>query len=312
MRLFLGIDAGGTGSRYALVDEGAHVLASGEGGPIQAAQLAPVEVAAALRVLAARAGVGPECLVAGLAGAGDPATRRAIETALAQQGLACPARIVGDVEVGAAAALGDGPGVAAYAGTGSFVVARAAEGGLHRVGGRGWLLGDEGSAFDLVRHAAIAVLRAHDGLGPATALTAVLVRASGAPSADRVGAALQRLAPREVAALLPQVLDVAGAGDAVATGVLADRMQALAELVSAAARRAGLDLATVPVVAGGGVLEPDGPVREAFAAALRARGGPRGPGAPRFSAAEGAARLALALARHELPLSRWVDDGRTP
>lgn len=62
-------------------------------------------------------------------------------------------------------------GVVVAAGTGVVTLA-AGPGGLARVDGWGYLIGDAGSGFWLGRAGLDAVLRAHDGRGPATALSA--------------------------------------------------------------------------------------------------------------------------------------------
>lgn len=67
-------------------------------------------------------------------------------------------------------ALGDEPGVVIASGTGVVTLAVGAD-SLARVDGWGHLIGDAGSGFWIGRAAFDAVLRAHDGRGPATALT---------------------------------------------------------------------------------------------------------------------------------------------
>src|SRR5204862_5893414 len=113
----------------------------------------------------------PAAAVCALAGAGDPNVAGSIAAGLRAEGITFPIAVVGDVVAAAAAGLAGGPGVLLWAGTGSFAIARAHDGALHRAGGRGHLLGDQGSGYDIVRRAAAAVLLAVDDLGPPTALT---------------------------------------------------------------------------------------------------------------------------------------------
>lgn len=70
-------------------------------------------------------------------------------------------------------ALGDVPGAVVASGTGVVTLA-VGESRLARVDGWGYLLGDAGSGFWIGRAGLDAVLRAHDGRGPATALTPVV------------------------------------------------------------------------------------------------------------------------------------------
>ncbi len=79
-------------------------------------------------------------------------------------------------------------GYGLIAGTGA-VAARIEHGKLERVaGGAGWLLGDSGSGFWIGRRVLRAVTAAIDGLGPSTALTALVLGSLGLaadPGSDR-------------------------------------------------------------------------------------------------------------------------------
>jgi N-acetylglucosamine kinase-like BadF-type ATPase len=309
---FLGIDSGGTQTRWVVLDGTGAVLARGEGPPIQPASrgvpAAAAALASVLADVAARTGGRADCGVAGIAGAGAPCVRDALRAALAVHGVQEPLRLCGDPEIAAATALADGPGVAVWSGTGSFAVARAADGRLVRVGGRGYLLGDRGSGFAIVRAAAEAAVRAADGVGPPTALSEALVAAFAADAPEHLGARLQALAPREVAARLPQVLVVVAAGDAVARAVLDGEARELVLLTQAAAIRAGLGRVALRV--GGGVFEHAPAVRAAFESALRVAGFTQAVELVPGDCARGAARLARALWRGEPPMCGWLPEAR--
>ncbi len=306
--VFLGLDVGGTRLRWACRPGG-----SGEGPGVQPAvhgeAAAAEQLATVLRAIAGEAGGAIRQAVVAMAGAGDRALAARLQQGLAERGVAFPVAIVGDTLAAAAAALTHGPGALVWAGTGSFAVARAADGALHRVGGRGYLLGDDGSAYDLVRNAARRALRAHDGLGPATSLTAALTAAFGAPAPERLGASLQQLDTGAVAARFGVVLAEAAAGDAVARDVLATGAGELAGLVRAAAARAGLDLRGHAVAFGGGALTGAPALREGLAAALADAGiGPLRM-LPPHAAVAGAVALAEAFAGGRQPLAGWVAHG---
>ncbi len=304
---YLGLDVGGSKCRFEWWPRGAR--AGGDARSVQPA-VHGVEAAAEGLAVALRAAAGdgaPTAAVCALAGVGDAATSTALVDGVRARGIAFPVAVVGDVLAAAAAALADGPGVLVWSGTGSFAVARAADGALHRVGGRGYLLGDQGSGYDLVRRAARAALLAVDGLAPATALVDALAAAFAAPSPQRLGAVLQRLAPGEVAARLGTVLDVAARGDAVAQQALAEGAADLDALADAAVRKAGLAWRSLATAAGGGVFDavPD------YLAAVGARFTARGAVAPVLvaprAAAFGAAWLADGWHRGQSPQKEWVD-----
>jgi glucosamine kinase len=304
---YLGLDVGGSQCRYEWWPAG--IAKGGDAPSVQpAVHGVDATVAGLFDALQQAARVArPTAAVCALAGVGDLRTSSAIGEGLRARGIAFPVAVVGDVLAAAAAGLMDGPGVLIWAGTGSFAIARAADGELHRTGGRGYLLGDQGSGYDLVRRAAAAVLLAVDDLGPPTALTEALVTAFGAPAPARLGAVLQRLAPGEVGKHLPVVLAVAEAGDAVANEVLQDGVDALGMLAAAAVRKAGLDFTDLPVAVGGGALTQAPALAELLAERLRALGArlPVRPIAPR-SAALAAAWLAHGHHLGLQPQSSWV------
>jgi glucosamine kinase len=307
--VYLGLDVGGTKCRWQWLPS------NRPGGSAPGVQPAVHGEAAAIAALAAalRTALGdggpPAACVIGMAGAGDRALAGRIEDGLRRQGITCPLAVVGDVLAAVAGSLADGSGVLVQAGTGSFAVARAASGELHRAGGRGYLLGDQGSAYDLVRRAAAAVVLAADGLGPATALTDALVRAFGAPSALRLGACLQQLDTGAVAAHVQRVLEAAAAGDEVSTAVLDEGMEALAMVANAAVRAAGLEWHGIAVTFGGGLLLGAPAVADLLSKRLRSLGAGPARLAAEDAAVCGAAALALALAERREPLASWVAHG---
>ena len=86
-----------------------------------------------------------------------------------------------DAAIALAGATCGEPGIITIAGTGSMAFGKNARGETARAGGWGYIYGDEGGAFDVVRQAVRAVLREHEGWGGRTALTPALLEASGAP-----------------------------------------------------------------------------------------------------------------------------------
>ncbi|TFB95989.1 hypothetical protein E3O42_17760 [Cryobacterium adonitolivorans] len=150
-------------------------------------------------------------------------------------------------------ALGDELGVVVAAGTGVVTLAVGAD-DVARIDGWGNLIGDAGSGYWLGRAALDAVMRAYDGRGPATALSAVMRREF--PNLEMAYLDLQAdpLRVSRIAAYSRQVTELA-ATDAVAAAICDG---AAAELVLSAAtglRRVGEDTRPSPVVCGiGGVL----------------------------------------------------------
>jgi glucosamine kinase len=135
------------------------------------------------------------------------------------------------------------------AGTGSIGVARL--GGRDIViGGRGFLLGDDGSAARIGADAVRAAMRACDRLGPASPLTQSLMQHFG----DDPHVALQwalTAKPSDYGAFTPEVLEAARAGDAIAGPIVAAAAVAIAALTRAVQALGAERVALVGGLSGG-------------------------------------------------------------
>jgi len=92
--------------------------------------------------------------------------------------------VTSDAFIALSGATAGGPGLVAIAGTGSIAFGRNAAGRTARAGGWGYLFGDEGGAFSIVRQALRAALRHEEGWGAPTELRPALLEATGAASAN--------------------------------------------------------------------------------------------------------------------------------
>ena len=301
MPYFLGMDGGGTRTAAALADERGRVLARAEAGPsnphkvgFEATQR---ELLRAARRAVRQAHLKPRALDAvcvGLAGVARPPVHRRLLAWLRQS---IPARfhlLTSDAAIAIEAALGDSPGIIVISGTGSIAYGRDENGRALRSGGWGTLFDDAGSGYDLGRKAIASALRAFDGRGPRTRLDAKICRALGLRDVTEV--VLRPLAPREIAALFPLVLEAAREGDLVARELCEQSGQELAELALALVKRFGWRDRAVLVACAGGVFQASLRIRRSFARRLRSR-------APRARVAllrkppvEGALALARAMA----------------
>ncbi|HET7465388.1 MAG TPA: BadF/BadG/BcrA/BcrD ATPase family protein [Candidatus Dormibacteraeota bacterium] len=156
--LVLGLDIGGTSSRARLV-EGGRIVAEASGAGANLALIDPRVVEERLTELIAELGSPrPVACCAGAAGAEVPAARRRLEELLASLLPGTRVGVVHDTRLILAAA-GLDEGIALIAGTGSVAFARNAAGDEARVGGWGWMLGDEGSGAWIVREALRELMR---------------------------------------------------------------------------------------------------------------------------------------------------------
>jgi glucosamine kinase len=147
------------------------------------------------------------------------------------------------------------PGIVLIAGTGSVAFGINTVGERADAGGWGYFLGDQGSAYD-VGHAALrAVVKAHDGRGPATELSATVLKRLSVLDLRELhrryySGGIERA---DIAGLAACVGVAAESGDRVAQDLLADAAQELAQMVSAVAHRLWLPGDAVAVSPVGGL-----------------------------------------------------------
>lgn len=275
--LLIGIDAGASHTEAVLGENVSRVMDRWRGGPgalRPGAETKAVRVwAGALAQVLERVEGRGEALVVvvGAAGAGDDAVRHRAEKALGETlGSRAKTRVVTDGEIALEAAFpGHAPGIALMAGSGSIAYARTAQGAVHRAGGLGWVMGDEGSGYALARAALRWAGRASDGRAPATALTDQLPRGAGLASMDDLVRWSLRASPADIAALAIVVCHAADAGDAAATDLVREAAAELAQLITALRRTSPSELGAVAL--GGGLLRGQTAVRRHLVAMLRER-----------------------------------------
>jgi N-acetylglucosamine kinase-like BadF-type ATPase len=280
-RLLIGADVGGTKTNVVVSEAGGRVLgrAAGPGAAVRPGRALPSSATIAEVVRRGLAEAGQQrgsVLVVGAAGAGREPERGELQAALRSEDLADQVWVTTDIEIALAAAFGDEPGIVVSAGTGSVAVGRDRAGTLHRMGGYGWQMGDEGSGYAIGRAALGAVSRARDSRSPATALDVRLLAVTRTTDFDELVRWAASASPAEVAALAPPVLATAAEGDAVAQGIADYAARELSQLavgllphLRSGARGRGRDSEPIRVALTGGLLESNASLRRAILAKLR-------------------------------------------
>jgi N-acetylglucosamine kinase len=241
---FLGVDGGQSSTVAVIGDEHGRIVGWAVAGPCNHVSAAEAR-AKFLRVMgdclsqaAARAGLDPErprFRAACLGMSGGPEDK----TALLKELIASEETMVfHDGRTALSGAMSGGPGMIVIAGTGSFAYGENAAGETARAGGWGYIYGDEGSGFDIARHAVRATLREYEGWGPHTALTPALLESTGtANPIDMMHRMYTPDWPRSRVATLARVVDsIAETGDPVAIDLMNAAAHHLA-IHSAAIRR---------------------------------------------------------------------------
>lgn len=269
--MILAIDGGATATRCQLYGTDGQSLGQEVCGPPCNPVALGLEPALAALEAAARPLLhqndAPLTLAAGISGAANASLRRPMAQALASRWGLTRAVLTNDLCPILAANVGHGPGLAVIAGTGSSVLAQAADGLPRLFGGRGPLFGDPGSAYGLASAAMKCTAASADGFAPPTALTAPLLKATGCAEVFEMAAWSVHAGRHGVAALAPLVVEAAQEGDPAATACFAQEVEGLARLVQRACAEMGLP-SDAPILTHGGLFTQCAPFREGFAAAL--------------------------------------------
>lgn len=244
--VLLGLDGGGTKTDMVLCDGTGRVLCRAIGG---AASLTGQEQAAAFahieetvrRVTAPIGGPRAEidAFFAGISGGGLAVNREKFRALFAELLPNARSRENASDSVNAlSAGIGREDGVIAIAGTGSSVFARV-RGEMRQVGGWGYLLGDEGSGFDLGRRALMAALRDLDGRGEKTCLREACEEKAGCTLREMIVRLYSQDSKRFVASYAPLLLAAAESGDHAARSELSIAAGDMAHAIATAAAFCG-------------------------------------------------------------------------
>ena len=282
VQTFLGVDGGGTQTRFLLIDETGRVLAAHLEGPAYYLEIGLEE----LRRMLAR-GVEQTLRQAGMreqdlsyAFLGLPAYGEDSKLLPALDAAPSPAlphgryRCDNDMVCGWAGALAGADGINIVSGTGSIAYGEFA-GRKARSGGWGELFSDEGSSYWLAREGLRLFARMSDGRSPRGPLYELVRRHFALESDLDLCAAIygKDTARRSRFAQLSKLLTVAAAdGDSAAMGLFDSAANELADMVDAV--RCQLQIpadVSIPVSSSGGMFQPGNGLREALSSQLRQR-----------------------------------------
>ena len=226
----IGVDGGGTKTEAVLVDDRGRVLSWGAGGPSNPNRVSPEELLVSLQEAiggalsrkdnSSRRSIAAVCI--GMAG--STGNQGLIRQAAAKLGIGKRVIVVSDTVIAFWGAIAKAFGVVVIAGTGSCAYGVGPQGDTVKAGGWGYLIGDEGSGYDIGRAGITAALRAGDGRGPSTSLVERLLLFLHLKTVDKVIPEVYQPSNDDsktcISDFAPLVVQAAREGDAVSQGIL--------------------------------------------------------------------------------------------
>lgn len=165
-------------------------------------------------------------------------------------------RVNNDAVTALAAGTWGEPGVVLIAGTGSIAYGSDPSSGyFSRVGGWGYVLGDEGSGYHIGLQALNAVMRNYDGRGEPTELTARVLKHFALEQPGQLVPRIYENGPyrQKIAELSRMVVEASQLGDAVAQRIVSEAVCSLYEIAVTAGEGIAAADHTIPLVLSGGL-----------------------------------------------------------
>lgn len=311
MAYFIGIDGGGTSTKFALVDADLNLIGraerSGANPNVVGLEAARSALADGVRAMLDAANV-PLSAVrgigAGLAGLDRPADHARFSALFAELFPGVPAVLDNDAIPVLYAASGRAFGIVTISGTGMIALGVNEHGERARCGGWGHYA-DRGSGYFVAREALHALFSAYDR-GEESALSTAILAKLGLSAVSELIEWLYAPERRinDVAALAADVVRLAESGDLCATRILCDAAQALADAVATVATRLNFGDQAFPVVLAGSLFTHSKVLRDFFAHALQSQHPRAYTVQPLRSAEIGAAMMCMAAQGIALPISQ--------
>lgn len=238
MTYYLGIDGGGTKTKAVLVDEKFTTIAECVGGPSNFLVFGLEKVSKSLLQTVSEisriANIKPaeiSTILLGTAGAGRRTDAERLEKSFIKESTNLnhsinDFRVESDARIALEGAFSGNSGSILISGTGSIMFGKDSKGKIHRVGGFGRILGDEGSGFHIGRAGLTAVAKQFDCRGRQTNLSELLKDQFDISSSSELITAVYKN-NFDIAAVAPLVIQAAEHGDEICENILISEVNEL-------------------------------------------------------------------------------------
>ncbi|MBN1300769.1 MAG: hypothetical protein JW995_06100 [Melioribacteraceae bacterium] len=244
MKYYIGLDGGGTKTKCVLSDADFNIIAESAGGPSTFLLIGADTVASTILKLILNvtesAGINLtdiEAIVLGTTGAGRRPDAELLEEAFAgyiSKNNFSPLKfhVDSDARIALEGAFTGRPGSILIAGTGSIMFGKDKKGMIHRVGGFGRFIGDEGSGYMLGRRGLIAVAKSFDGRGEYTVLSEFLKSEFGIDDPAKLITEVYKN-KFDIASVAPLVIESAKKNDTICRTIIESEISELLQHISA-------------------------------------------------------------------------------
>jgi N-acetylglucosamine kinase len=242
MGYYIGLDGGGTKTKCVLTDDLLNPLQEAQGGPsnflIIGTQIVSETIHNLITQCIEKQKISLdqiESVLIGTTGAGRRSDAELLENDFRKytesKGIKLNSfRVESDARIALEGAFSGGPGSILIAGTGSIMFGKDKDAVIHRVGGFGRYIGDEGSGYVIGRHGLIAASKDYDGRGDGTKITGLLKSEFGISNAQEIITAVYK-DNFDIASSAPLVIEAAAEGDKVCSKIVRDQVEELLEHV---------------------------------------------------------------------------------
>ena len=260
MKYIIGIDGGGTKTHCVLTNLNNEILYECTGGPSNFLMLGEEKVCDTLFSLIneCKAKIKfdfPELgvVLLGTTGAGRRPDAERLEKSfnkmMKESGIDFEFRVESDARIAVEGAFSGKPGSILIAGTGSIMFGKDADGNIHRVGGFGRFIGDEGSGYIIGKKGLTAAAKDFDGRGKPTKILRLLSEKFKIVSPEILITEIYKN-NFDIAAAAPLVLIAAEEGDSTAFRILDEESDELVAHIATMAHKIKEEVLRVAFIGG--------------------------------------------------------------
>jgi N-acetylglucosamine kinase-like BadF-type ATPase len=239
MEYLIGIDGGGTKTDCIITDDSFNHLFSVQGGPLNlltnSLSGSSNTILQLVNTCLSKMNIPlAQLKYVGIGAAGAGRLEDSEKLAINLKSLLPPSitlKVISDAEAALEGAFNGKPGCILISGTGSIIYGKGKDGIVHRCGGFGRILGDEGSGYLLGKKGLIAVAKEFDGRASKTLLAHLLKEKYQIQSSqDLINIVYNK--GLEIASIAPLILAAAGNNDEVALRIIDEETDELLSLIS--------------------------------------------------------------------------------